>query len=348
MIGIYIIFALLFPICVLYGIRKKKTESIVLLDKTESMEIRGIATCFVIMAHTSNLIIENDIPYAGLLRVFSVLGGMGVLLFFFISGYGIYKGYADKKPSVEFLKKRILNVVIPYLMMKICFSTISLIINIDKTSLKDVALGFLSDWFIDVILIQYLLFYFSWKLSRHNDSNDKTILCITNFIFNIIVAVIFWRAGLIARWYNGLLLFPFGMLVAHYEKNIIVIWNKRWWFNLALSTVIFLVLSITFTISRGNLWGDFAKTFAGIFLSLIVCEFFVRYKLNSKIMQYIGKDSLYYYIVHLSMITILSDMQLTNVILEVYFILILTFVAVTLFTFIWKKMLVFLKGNSLY
>ena len=205
MIGIYILFFLIFPLSVMYTIRKNNCKVAVLLNKSESLEIKGLATCFVILAHLTNLIIESDTAYLKPLEMFTVFGGMGVLLFFFVSGYGIYKGYAEKKPSTDFLKKRAINVIMPYLIMKLFFALISVIVGAEEFSLKNTILGFLSDWFIDVILIQYVIFYISWKATNRNQQNNKKILFVLNFILNIAAALIFWKAGFVARWYNGLL-----------------------------------------------------------------------------------------------------------------------------------------------
>ena len=68
-----------------------------------------------------------------------------------------------------------------------------------------------------MILIQYLIFYLSWLLSK----GKQNILILFSFLFNIIPAFIFYVLKFEARWYNALWFFPIGMLVAWKEEKLI-------------------------------------------------------------------------------------------------------------------------------
>lgn len=101
MVGIYIVSFFLFPLSVFMQARRGRTGN-VFLEKEDSNFIRGVAACFVILAHLMDILIEEGMGGDSLLRIFDVTGGMGVLLFFFVSGYGIFKEYSHKKPGVLF------------------------------------------------------------------------------------------------------------------------------------------------------------------------------------------------------------------------------------------------------
>lgn len=98
---------ILFPVVVLAKI--KKVSGIVLLDKDDIDVIKGIATCFVMIAHMINELKISEVKISSFLDIFTVTGGMGVLLFFFVSGYGIYKGYSDRKPTWKFWKRKFMG-----------------------------------------------------------------------------------------------------------------------------------------------------------------------------------------------------------------------------------------------
>lgn len=330
MLAIYTVCFILFPIIVLYG-TKRKEQAECLLNKKETDAIKGIATCFIILAHLVNLLETAGVGYFKLLNLYSVTGGMGVLLFFFVSGYGIYKGYVDRKTDASFWKRRMENVLLPYVILKLSFLLIEMVLGLQSFQIRSFLLMFVSDWFIDVILIQYLIFYLAWKMSCMVGKNGKRAFFICNFVLSAVVAIIFWRLNFVARWYNGLFLFPVGMLIANYESELVKLWNKKWITGLCVNLLAFLMLGLIFATNKGELWADVIKTFAGIFLALLTCQILLRFDLNSKVMCYIGKKSLYYYIAHLSVIAILSKFFVIDATSAFFLVWILTYLAAMIF-----------------
>lgn len=111
MLGIYLICFIIFPVAVLVNAHKtNNTENF--LDKQDVNVVKGVATCFVILAH---LVIQLETmgEYNRILHIFSTMGGLGVLLFFFVSGYGLYNGYKVKKVDATFWRKRLVNMYLP-------------------------------------------------------------------------------------------------------------------------------------------------------------------------------------------------------------------------------------------
>lgn len=314
MIGIYIICLIVFPICVLIPMRKNDGNEKELLSKKESDFLKGIATSFVILAH---LTIKLGEEYRiSVLKVFTLLGGLGVLIFFFLSGYGLYKVYSYKSPNVDFIKRRVQHVVYPWILMKICF----LLSTILLPWAKGVSLNY-ADWFVIVILIEYGLFYVAWAIV---DKTQKKYLVSLNFLFSLILALVFWKQGQVAGWYNSLMLFPIGMLVAKYDKEIEKYLKKDWIVKFIGNIVIFAGLGVIFTLFKGMLWADFFKTVAGIFMVLLFCTIFIKVKFESKVMAYVGRNSLYYYIVHVGIMAILNASDRISGVQYFYITLLLT------------------------
>lgn len=261
------------------------------------------------------------------------MGGMGVLLFFFLSGYGLYKGYEGKKLDKVFWEKRLINMYFPCVVIQLSFYLIEAVINGQFTISQLVNRSLFGAWFIDVILIQYIIFFITGILSKGKSKGWITL----SILFSAIIALIFWKLNFNARWYNGLMLFPFGMLLAYRENKLTALIKKQWGVWFALSMVLFGVSGLFFAYFKGELAGiNIVKTFSGMCLSLMVCILFMRVKLCSKIMQYMGRKSLYFYLVHANLMITL-DLLKVDEIKYFYFVLLFSFPVVESFYQIYNK-----------
>ncbi|MCM1144050.1 MAG: acyltransferase [Blautia sp.] len=245
MIGIYVICFLIFPISVLIQ-AEKAAGTDALLKKEDTDTVKGIAVAFVILAHLVNDLQADGMEHS-LLQIYTVTGGMGVLLFFFVSGYGIYKSYGHRKPDIRdaqtgksaagvFLYKRFRNTYLPCVWIQFTFCLLDSL-QTGHFSWKEALFeSLLGAWFVDVILIQYLIFCLSWILAKERQG----LFMALNLLFSILAAVIFYLCGLNARWYNGLLMFPVGMLVAWQEPKLLLSMRKRWLIHLGTYFTLFL------------------------------------------------------------------------------------------------------------
>ena len=302
-IGLFIIFMVLFPVVSLVGIGKKEKAGESLLSKDDSRYIRGFATCGVFLAHTESYMEEFGMPYVSIMRPFSIMGGVGVLLFFFVSGYGLWKAYSCDMDCIKYWKKRIFNTYLPAVIIETVFAVESLS-RLENWSVSSFFYAvFISCWFIDVIMIEYVIFFLSYLVSKlfHN---SKTYMLIIIYITDILIAVLFLLCGFEARWYNGLLLFPVGMSVALHENFLMRAIRKQWWAWFSAFLTIFLGLGIVFCLNKGALWADFIKTLSGVALSLLFAIIMQKLKLGNKAMFWIGDRSLYVYLVHIGFLEI--------------------------------------------
>lgn len=327
MTGIYLICFLAFPAAILLQ-AKKNTGTYVLLEKEDTNAIKGIAASFIVLMHLTNNLEPDSTIIKLLMQLFSVTGGMGVLLFFFVSGYGIYKGYAHKPPSVSFLYKRVLNIYLPCVFVQLVFRLLE-VWQQQRFDLKEILFKSLAEaWFIYVILIQYLIFYISWQLSK----NRQNAMLIFSFIFSLIAAVVFYLCSLNARWYNGLLLFPIGMSIAHNEDGLILLMRRHWFLNMFVYAALFILFGGIFTYWKGgSVVADILKVLSGTFMSLLVCTIYTRLRLDSGIMQYIGKRSLFYYLVHLGLREVVTGFEGVDVVKTFYIVLPMTIIIAELF-----------------
>lgn len=327
MVGVFVICFIVFPISFFWNICKVFPSG-ALLDKQDSDIVKGIATSFVILAHLTNYLEDTGGGYNKALSFFSVMGGMGVLLFFFLSGYGLYKGYEEKQIEVKFWKKRLTSMYLPCIVIQLVFGIIKAVSDQSFVLWKVVIDGLFGAWFIDVILIQYFIFFMTGIIS----GGKRTRWIISCFLFSIVVAFLFWKLKMNARWYNGLMLFPFGMLIAYSEKKLIPLIDKKWKLFFISNTLLFSIMGLFFTLYKGKfIWIDIVKTFSGMCLSMMVCIVFMKIKPCSRVMLYMGKRSLYFYLVHINMITVLNSIERLDAINVFFFVLLSTFLVVEIF-----------------
>ncbi len=307
MIWIYSICYLIFPILILPKLRRQEIGKQELINRGETNLLKGIATIFVILAHLT-IPIDTEVN-SYFLKPFSVLGGIGVLIFFFLSGYGIYQAYEKGGGRKYFIKKRIIGMYIPYVIIKLLFLFANLVLGTMKMGMACISYVLYGDWFIDVILIEYFIFYIMWCLQEKIGINRALLL---NYIVNMAVIISFIVYGMNPRWYNGLLLFPIGMTVARNEKKIQKIIDNNC-VKFTISNLFgFCLAGVIFTYFKGCLWADFIKTSSGLFCVMFICGILRKISCGSKILIYIGEHSLYYYIVHIHLIDLAENLNLFN------------------------------------
>lgn len=307
--GIYLICFFGIPFLILFPLQLAPAKK-VLLDKGDSDILRGIAACLIILAHLLTPIGRELSGIGTVLNAYAVTGGMGVLLFFFASGYGIYKGYGKKDFTMRFWYMRIFNMYLPSVIIQFV-SSLVMQSKDNRFNLQGILVkSFFGAWFVDVIMIQYFIFFLAWKYAK----GRQNVLVVLSFLGSIMEAVFFIFRGFESRWYNGLLLFPIGMLIAYQEEKLIGYLKKKWLLCLSGSGIAFFLLGGIFAYGKEVYVGiDICKILAGTCLCLLICTLFIRIRFCSKVMAYIGKRSLFYYLVHLNLIEILKSAGLSNI-----------------------------------
>lgn len=322
MASIYLLYLCFFPIAILCKTKLKINRDNVqaLITKNDSLFLRGVSACFVVMAHFIVWIYESyDEINIVFYLIMKQLGGIGVLIFFFVSGYGIHKSYAYKPPNWDYLWRRAKNVYFPYLITKL------LLIIIDIAITKKITFGIntivsiilVEDWFVHVILIQYILFFVMWKFL------DNKHMILFSVLFDVLLSCVYIIEGKPDSWFNALWLFTFGIACSQYEEKICKFFEKEVWIKSFFLIGLFGVTGIIFAINKGNYWANPLKTGGGVFLCLAICGILQKLKFDSKSAIYLGKRSMYIYIVHVNIWFIL---EVHNMVYKFWIILLLTLI----------------------
>lgn len=111
--------------------------------------------------------------------------------------------------------------------------------------------------------------------------------------------------GLDERWYNAMLLFPVGIFMAQHEQKLMPIIAKK--IIGIIGLIIFFIAGVCASVLKGMMIAVFLKTIAGVGLAVSVCSLLYKVCINSVMLEYIGKRSLYFYIIHVELIILLND-----------------------------------------
>lgn len=294
---IYIVLCILIFPCVL--IVRRTDENKQLFEKNDTAAIRGVSALFVMIAHYSIWFNQNsEIPINRIVMIpLEQLGGIGVLLFFFVSGYGINESYGNKPNMKGYLIKRFYGVYFPYVLMKLITNTMLLVFN-GFSSVYDSVLSYLiilllPDWFILVIILQYLSYYVSRRFFGRHD-------LVFAILADVCMTTVFILLNKPIGWFNALWLFTFGILVSKYQEWLLIQIQKFYYRYLIGSLVGFLFFGLLFATNKGQVWANICKPIAGFLLCISLCCVFRKITIKNKITHWFGKCSMYLYIIHIA------------------------------------------------
>ena len=289
----------------------------------DSNYVKGLSAIGVFLAHTYYFIEENNCYIIKAFFPFSMLGGMGVLLFLFVGGYGIFKSVNNKEfNDKSYWKKRLLNIYLPSIVIEFIFSIITGVLSNELNALTIIKTTFLGAWYIDVVMLEYLFFYISFKV--FSKQKNKMILMI--FGMNVALFVIFANTSLNDRWKNGLFLYAFGVLVAAHEIIINKIIMKYKIIAFSLSILLFFATGVLFTIYKGSVVADLIKNISGCALAVVILCVIYHFKVGNSVVWYFGKRSLFIYLIHLGMLEIVRFSRFEKNIYTIYIILIVSII----------------------
>ena len=273
------------------------------------------------------------------LDLFVTAGYPMVAMFFFCSGYGLYKS-AKSKPDFfkRFIPVRIIPILIPTALTFIVYVVFrywrKIPFNIDSPfAINQHETWHPYIWYIPCIILMYLLFYIGFGLFK---KDWQGILVVALGILGYIAYCIIFQFG--TWWFNTPHMFLMGILVAKYSDKIFEHCKKL--YALRLVAVIILCLILCFL---GDYAGDiylwvgrhpYAPPFAyrrdlicGIFQFLYTFAFVSLYylvsmklKVGNKVLAFLGTFTLELYLVHGIFIHMFSYYMIHDGVKPVYYI----------------------------
>ncbi len=162
------------------------------------------------------MVFHNRFQWTGtsILRTLISKGNVGVDIFFFLSGIGLYYSFSKDESVPAFYKRRIIRLIIPYLVFAIPFEIWTAIYYKKGLSLflrlifqvQFVKIGVTTTWFIPAILVCYIAYPLIYVLQnkpvvigeREIDRNSVTVILVAiYFLF-----LVYFKGAFPGTWKN--------------------------------------------------------------------------------------------------------------------------------------------------
>lgn len=192
------------------------------ISRSRTQYLNGIFILLIILLHSCQTsFVEVSILLKTVRLILSLFSKFIVTPFLFFSGYGLYLTISKNKTAylAHFFRKRFLHVLL-------CFDSIVLL-HLACWLLWDRETDWLRtllalvgwshygnvNWYICIILLFYLITYFSFRLT---EGKKAVFLCTLS---SVLLICWLYAAGKESIWYRNLLCFPCGMAYALYRKD---------------------------------------------------------------------------------------------------------------------------------
>ncbi len=198
------------------------------------------AALMVILHHMVQTITNYGGVNKGPVTLWNHFGILFTAVFFFFSGFGLFKSYKTKERYLDgFFRKRLLTVLIPFLLTNIIYILFASEGRISGpvdviTSLTGFTLMNNNAWFVVELIFLYAAFYVCFKWSRSERAAIGKLAIFTLLL--VTVALLLghdkskvgghWFMG--EWWYNSTLVFLMGILFAKYEERLKHFLVRRW------------------------------------------------------------------------------------------------------------------------
>ena len=268
-----------------------------LMSKEDTLAFKGIFSIIVILHHVSQ--VENTLP---IIHYFANFGMYAVSVFFFISAYGMTKqvNLNREKYLKGFFKKRFLKLLLPIFVVTVLYIIVNILVFKSEYTLNSIFNVYKSGssiinngWYLNSILVIYLIFYFSFKFFK----NIKISYLIFSFLIFTYIFVL-KRIGFGIWWYNSMIGIIFGMYYEIFEQKIKRLLNTHFYkILLILSIWLFYIVNnretkIISFLSKFGIYFNYAMVQNLICLNFIIMILLISKKINYR--ELVIHKSFYY------------------------------------------------------
>lgn len=274
--------------------------------------IRGFAILLIILGHwTTQISYFQTSLFVDIIKSFSIFfSPIRLELLFFLSGMVVCLSY--RKGIRKYFIGKLENIIWPYIVWSLIMFFLLSVADIfsDRSlyieRLLDILLGFMDlTWFLYFIFIYYVVIVFlkkintyfvvliltflSFYLSNFNFFIDKPSLKISDLLYYLIFFVLgdFFSSRKISFNYDFIFIYLFLFIC-----GISFIWLGVFYFGFNKTSVFFIIpvlMILPFTFIKMN---DYNKS--------------KRFVFSKKLINYVGKNSLFFYLVHYPLLLVMS------------------------------------------
>jgi peptidoglycan/LPS O-acetylase OafA/YrhL len=282
----------------------KKKENSDLWGFRTTTSLKGLAVLLLIFGHISVKCLKEKM-------LFNSGGYWAVIIFLFISGYGLYTKYQFNGIKIDFWRKRIVKIYIPLWITLIIFITLDMwlvdlyhppaeiILNIIGIHFNGMAERVNAvAWFVEFVMVLYFIFWLSSKLQL-NENGKLFVLFILCSLLGLIVNFTPIR-NYHSIWIQYTLVFPVGVAFGKYRQyisnkiDLLGIHPAKIAFALMISFTIFYYWEMFLTIS----YLDIFRPLALIVSIILLINLYARISYESKFLIFLGTYAYEIYLLH--------------------------------------------------
>jgi hypothetical protein len=241
-----IVFYILLAALCLWGFSFRKSADTDYLSINQGNAVKGLFILIVFLSHSSQVVDDTGYPFTSLADqiYWNIQGNIGqlcVVMFLFLSGYGImYSILAKGKEYVRNIPRhRALGTWVNFAIAVLIFALVQLLAG--KTyPAKQYLLALVgwesignSCWYIFVIILLYLSTWLSAKLVLSRGADSRRILPV-NLVF-VVLLFIGLQCTKEPYWYKTLFAYPLGLCFPFLKPALDKITPGRWWIAFLLS-----------------------------------------------------------------------------------------------------------------
>lgn len=297
----YIVIGVLFA-GLLLTVRKRPLGA--LFPPEATTELKGLAILFVVLSHIGYFLV-NDHRF---LVPLSNFAGVGVDLFFILSGYGLVASALQRPISAfHFYRKRLIKIFVPVLVTMLLLLGLDYLVH-DITyptalTIKNL-FGFFPQadlyrdinsplWYITPLLVYYILFPLVFW--RKQPLVSAGILAAAAWVFIYFLPDLgLVSEGLVKMYKLHFMAFPVGMAVATLVSEPLHLTAKNRWIWTAIAGV--LVTYLLNNTQVGSSWKN--ETASSIITALALVGLFMAKPINNKMLALFGLFSFEIYLLH--------------------------------------------------
>ncbi len=273
-----------------------------MMDIQDTYTLRGICMLMIIVHHVIKLM--PDCP-----MTIWRWGDLGTAVFFFISGWGLYCSM-DKKEKVDwvYLLQNVKKLIIPYFIVWALTELAFKLIHTEYSSTKMICDGLtlsypsftvVNLWFFKVILTTYVLSILTFILVKQRVLRLSIIILIILLCIGYIIVA--WRVlCLPSYWWCSVFCFPIGMWLSAYRSELQGVLSHKIAIAVIAAAIYVLFVNYDFLPMPRSI--KYVPAFCLLTVSLISIV-----NIQSKLLYFIGKNSLLFYLIHIAALLLLTE-----------------------------------------
>ena len=316
------------------------------LSNKSTKSLKGLLALLIIFHHISQKITTGE-NFSN----FEYMGRYIVALFFFLSGYGLYFQYSNNATYMEnFLKKRLVRIFIPFFVFIVIYviyrATLGEVINVNffLSFWKDHSNIIYNGWFINSIIVLYVIFYVSFVGKDSKVAEYKLVF--------LTLVYIFWKAYQDhGDWeYVSIMAFLLGVFWMKNRISIDKFIEKNYFIFLVSFSILMYVFRHYEDIMR-NIGITNKYVYYGIVGNLCTMVFVVYFllltnKLNfsNKYLDFLGNISFEIYMIHGLVMHYLGKFFVSSGVNDVLYTIVVLFISIV-FAYYIKKLIIIIEKN---